>query len=257
MCGPAASRVPGVIAHRGVIQEAPENTLPAIQKAIDLGCAMAEIDLRYTSDGEVILMHDAMLDRTTDGSGQVSAMTLAQIRNLNAGAYFGQGFAGTKVPTLTEAIELARGKIQLYLDLKEDDPRPVAHRVSELGAQQMVYFRPYTFRALKEIISHDPRSRVLVDLGDWVQAPGVMEMLKREFPTSAFSSDWKNWNRKMLDQARRQKVLAFVNVLGPDDTAENLSRAVEMGFDFIQTDHQKRLFEIIGEARRGAPTKGS
>src|SRR5262245_2748131 len=59
---------PGIIAHRGVALEAPENTLPAVQKAIELGCAMAEIDLRYTSDGEVILMHDGTLGRTTDGS---------------------------------------------------------------------------------------------------------------------------------------------------------------------------------------------
>ena len=95
---------PGIIAHRGVALEAPENTLPAVQKAIELGCAMAEIDLRYTSDGEVILMHDGTLERTTNGAGRVSGTSLARVRQLDASARFPGGFAATKVPTLRETI---------------------------------------------------------------------------------------------------------------------------------------------------------
>jgi glycerophosphoryl diester phosphodiesterase len=242
-------RLPGVIAHRGVVLEAPENTLPAVQRAIELGCAMAEIDLRYTSDGEVILMHDATLERTTNGSGRVSDMNLARIRQLDAGTYFGRAFIGTRIPTLREAIDLARGKIQLYLDMKEDNPFPAARLVKELGAHSMVVFRPYTLLALKQILSVDPQFRVLIDMGDWVQASGMMEMLKREFPTAYFSSDWRNWNQKMVNEARKLKVATFVNVLGPDDTIENLQRAVEMGFDYIQTDYPKRLLEILNQPK--------
>lgn len=83
----AADR-PGVVAHRGVVSEAPENTLPAISKAIEFGCAIVEIDLPYTADGEVVLVHDA-------------------------GARRGASFRGTRTPSLREAIELARGRIQL------------------------------------------------------------------------------------------------------------------------------------------------
>ena len=72
---------PRAIAHRGVVQEAPENTWPAIAKAIELGCALAEIDLRYTADGEIVLIHDATVDRTTDGTGLVSGKTLAEIQD--------------------------------------------------------------------------------------------------------------------------------------------------------------------------------
>ena len=147
--------------HRGVALQAPENTVPAVQKAIELGCAMAEIDLRYTSDGEVILMHDGTLERTTNGSGRVSGTSLARVRQLDASARFPSGFAATKVPTLRETIELARGKIQLYLDLKEDNPVPAARLVKELGAHSMVVFRPYTLLALKQILSVDPQFRVL------------------------------------------------------------------------------------------------
>ena len=66
-------------------------------------------------------------------------------------------------------------------------------------------------------------------MGDWVQTPGMMPMLKREFPTAYFSSDWRNWNQHMVNDARKLQIPTFVNVLGAEDTAENLARAVERG----------------------------
>ena len=243
--GTEPRRQPGVIAHRGVSLEAPENTLPAIQKAIDLGCAMAEIDLRYTADGEVVVLHDATVDRTTDGSGRVAEKTLAELKGLDAGARANPGYRGTRVPTLKEAVELARGRIELYLDLKEPDSRPVVRVIEQLGARSMVVYRPYTYRALHEILAETPRARVLVDPGDWVQAPGLLEMLRRDFPTGALSSDWANWTPPAVAEARRRGMTTFVNVLGASDTPENLHRAVSLGFDYIQTDHPRELLEIL------------
>jgi glycerophosphoryl diester phosphodiesterase len=229
-----AAERPGVIAHRGVALEAPENTLPAIAKAIELGCALAEIDLRYTADGEVVLVHDATLERTTDGTGSVAGKTLAELKQLDA-----------RIPTLQEAIELARGRIQLYLDLKETDPLPVVRLVERLGARPIVYYRPYSHTALRQILAESPESRVLIDLGDWVQAPVVLAALRRAFPTAAISSDWRNWDPAAVAEARRLGLPTFVNVLGAYDTPENLRAAVALGFDFIQTDHPRQLLEIL------------
>ncbi len=243
-----------VIAHRGVALEAPENTFPAIAKAIELGCAMAEIDLRYTADGEVVLIHDATVDRTTDGTGRVAERTLSGLRGLDAGARLGAAFRGTRVPTLQEAVKLARGRIELYLDLKEHDPRPVVRAIEQLGARSMVVYRPYTYLALQQILSETPQARVLIDLGDWVQAPRLVETLRRDFPTGALSSDWGNWTQRVVADARRHRMATFVNVLGPSDTPENLRKAVALGFDYIQTDHPRQLLEILRErgARAGA-----
>jgi hypothetical protein len=94
---------------------------------------------------------------------------------------------------------------------------------------------------LKQILSVDPQFRVLIDM-ETAQAPGVP--IKREFPTAYFSSDWR-WNQHMVNDARKLQIPTFVNVLGAEDTAENLARAVEMGFDYIQTDHPRRLLEIL------------
>jgi glycerophosphoryl diester phosphodiesterase len=192
---------PGVIAHRGVALEAPENTLPAIAKAIELGCAMAEIDLRYTADGEVVVFHDATVERTTDGTGRVADKTLSDLRSLDAGVRMDAAFRGTRVPTFREVVDLSRGKIQLYLDLKETDPRPVVRLVERLEARSMVVYRPYSFGALQQILAETPSARVLVDLGDWVQTPRLLEPLRSAFPTAALSSDWQNWTPPVLAEA--------------------------------------------------------
>jgi glycerophosphoryl diester phosphodiesterase len=238
-----AAERPGVIAHRGVALEAPENTLPAIAKAIELGCALAEIDLRYTADGEVVLVHDATLERTTDGTGSVAGKTLAELKKL-----------APPIPTLQEAIELARGRIQLYLDLKETDPLPVVRLVERLGARSIVYYRPYSHTALRQILAESPESRVLIDLGDWVQAAGLLATLRRTFPTAAISSDWRSWEPSAVAEARRLGLPTFVNVLGAYDTPENLRAAVALGFDFIQTDHPRQLLEILKTAQPGSST---
>ena len=240
-----AAERPGIVAHRGLVEDAPENTLPAIAKAIELGCAIAEIDVRYTADGELVLAHDATLERATDGTGSVASKTLAELKKLDAGARRGAAFRGTRMPTLQEAIELARGRIQLYLDLKEANPLPVVRLVGRLGARSFVYYRPYSHAALQRILAEAPESRVLIDVGDWVQAPGLLAFLRRAFPTAAVSSDWRNWEPKAVAEARRLGFATFVNVLGAHDTPENLRAAVALGFDYIQTDHPRQLLEIL------------
>jgi glycerophosphoryl diester phosphodiesterase len=240
-----APRRPGVIAHRGVVSEAPENTLPAIAKAIELGCAMAEIDLRYTSDGEVVLLHDSSLERTTNGRGPVAARTLAELQELDAGEWFKPEFRGTRLPTFKAALEMARGRIQLYLDLKERDPLPVVRVVEASKARSFVFYRPYSYTAVRQILAESPSSRLLIDLGDWAQAPALLETLRREFKTASLSSDWPNWTTAAVAEARRVGLPTLVNVLGPADTPDNLRRAVELGFDYIQTDHPRELLQLL------------
>ena len=98
--------LPAVVGHRGVAAAAPENTLPSLGLAADQGAAMVEFDVKLTADGALILMHDEDLDRTTTGRGLVAGATLADIKGLDAGAWFAERWRGTRVPTLQEAIDL-------------------------------------------------------------------------------------------------------------------------------------------------------
>ncbi len=109
-----------VCAHRGDSLNAPENTLPALRAAAAAGASVAEIDVVLTGDDQIILLHDEVLDRTTDARGRVADLTLAEVRRLDAGAWFGPRFAGTRIPTLREALAEARSLgIGLLVEVKE------------------------------------------------------------------------------------------------------------------------------------------
>ncbi|MDE0013634.1 MAG: glycerophosphodiester phosphodiesterase family protein, partial [Candidatus Poribacteria bacterium] len=92
---------PILLAHRGLVRHAPENTLPGFATAIELGLSL-ELDVYQTSDKHLVVIHDETVDRTTNGTGKVINMTLAEIRKLDAGSWFDPRFAGEKIPTLEE-----------------------------------------------------------------------------------------------------------------------------------------------------------
>ena len=106
---------PFISAHRGFSAAAPENTLPALEAALAAGAHVAEIDVKLTKDGKLVLMHDFNLDRTTDGKGPVSSLTLAEIKELDAGRWFDGKFARTKVPTLMRCWLGAGAALEFWL----------------------------------------------------------------------------------------------------------------------------------------------
>lgn len=110
----------GICAHRGANSTHPENTLPAFREAIRLGSHQIEFDVRPLKDGGLAVMHDATVDRTTDGHGPVAGFTLDEIKKLDAGAKKDPKFAGTRVPTLAEALDVMPRNIWINLHLKGD-----------------------------------------------------------------------------------------------------------------------------------------
>ncbi len=118
---PAAILMPqrGICAHRGASKSHPENTLAAFREAVRLGVHQIEFDVNFTKDGHLVLMHDLTVDRTTDGSGRVADLTLSQIKGLDAGRWKGTQFAGERIPTLAEALEVMPPGIWLNIHLKD------------------------------------------------------------------------------------------------------------------------------------------
>lgn len=115
-------------AHRGAMCYAPENTLPAFEIAIEQGTYRIECDIRRTSDAELILLHDATLDRTTSGKGPVAGMTLAEVRNFKCGK-------DVEIPTFKEALRCAKGRVKLLVELK--DSGIANHAIEEINSEGM------------------------------------------------------------------------------------------------------------------------
>jgi glycerophosphoryl diester phosphodiesterase len=108
-----------VIAHRGASGHAPENTLAAFRKAVSLGAAFIETDLQLSRDAHFVAIHDATVNRTTNGQGAVHDLTLAELRRLEAGSWFGSEFSGERIPTLEEILQFSKkNDVVFYLELK-------------------------------------------------------------------------------------------------------------------------------------------
>ena len=120
-----STRPPVVVAHRGASGLAPENTLAAFRLAVKLGSPGVECDVHLTSDGQVIVIHDATVDRTTDGAGEVATQTFDVLRALDAGKWFDARFAGERMPTLEETLATCTGKSRLFLEIKRGGGAPL------------------------------------------------------------------------------------------------------------------------------------
>ena len=108
----------GLCAHRGAMTTHPENTLPAFLEAIRVGAQMIEFDVQFSKDSALVVMHDGTVDRTTDGTGKVEELILADIRKLDAGSWMGEDFVGTGVPILEEVLAIMPRNVWLNIHIK-------------------------------------------------------------------------------------------------------------------------------------------
>ncbi|MBI4576935.1 MAG: hypothetical protein HY722_11795 [Planctomycetes bacterium] len=119
-----------VCAHRGDSAHAPENTVAAFELAIRNGADAIEFDVQYTADGQTVVFHDDELDRTTNGRGKVRSSSLEAIRGMDAGGWFSADYAGERVPTLDQALEVMKGRVVPVVEVK-GRLRPASERASE------------------------------------------------------------------------------------------------------------------------------
>lgn len=108
-----------VCAHRGDSQNAPENTMAAFRAAIDCDAEFVEMDIRETKEGELAVIHDSKLERTSDGLGEVKKYTLKELQRFDAGSWFDTSFAGEPIPSIDEFLELVKGKIVPMIEIKD------------------------------------------------------------------------------------------------------------------------------------------
>jgi glycerophosphoryl diester phosphodiesterase len=200
-------RVPWVIAHRGASGQAPENTLAAFERAVQLGAPFIETDLHLTRDTHFVAIHDDTLERTTNGRGPVHDLTLAELRHLDAGKWFDREFMDERIPTLEEILEFSREHdVVFYLELKYDAAWGMHHalvaalRNAESAARTVVIsFDPATLRAVHKLdpslmtglLTEDPGMdfvRIAAKTGAR-QVCAAASMITPEFVARAHGSD--------------------------------------------------------------------
>ena len=129
-----------IVCHRGANTIAPENTLEAARICIEQGFQYVELDVRTTSDGELVVIHDPDLGRTTNGNGEVADHTLAEIKALDAGSWFREGASGAKVPTLSEYMQLAQGRSGIYVEIKQANAKALLEVINSYNMLAKCFF---------------------------------------------------------------------------------------------------------------------
>ncbi len=232
-----------ITAHRGASLVAPENTLAAIRKAIELGADMAEIDVQLTSDNEVVVVHDFDLMRIAGIPTRVSEMSLEEIRKVDAGAWFSADFAGERIPTLEEVLDVARDRIRLNIELKYASPNPelarrVLRAISDCHAGDSCVISSLEYPGLTDV------RRVAPDMpiGFIAESIDAIEGLDVDF----LSVSSQLLSHGLMDRARQQG--EHVHVWTVNDRA-GVERCREMGVAGIISDDPALVADVLGERR--------
>jgi glycerophosphoryl diester phosphodiesterase len=155
-------RLPLILGHRGASAYAPENTLAAFQRALDMGADGFELDVTLSADGVPVVIHDDTVERTTNGTGAVAELTLAPLRSLDAGSWFGPAFAGERIPTLDEVFSAFGPPAIINVELKRDPSprRELAAKVAALvrahGVERRVLVSSFYYDNLQRLKQADP-----------------------------------------------------------------------------------------------------
>jgi glycerophosphoryl diester phosphodiesterase len=237
-----------VIAHRGFSGDAPENTLVAFQKAIEVGCDMMELDVHLSRDGQVVVIHDHSLERTTNGRGKVADYTLEELKQLDAGFWFATRFSGEPIPTLKEALQLAKGRILVNIEIKNgslgqytitDLADRTLQEVEKAAMAEQVIFSSFYPLALDRIQERDSRLWVaLLYHKSWQSIPQV---------TGGKSFSILNLRNSYLTKgkiARIHQEGIRVNTYTVNAAAQ-MERFIRWGVDGIVTNHPDRLIKIL------------
>lgn len=253
---------PLVLAHRGGADLAPENTLVAFQNAVDLGVDALELDVHTTADGTVVVIHDATVDRTTDGTGAVHGLTLAELRQLDAGYRFtpddGQTFPlrgqGIVVPTLDEVLT-AFPDMRVNIEIKQSEPAieaAVKEIIDRTGAQDRVLVGSEyddvlaRFRALAPEIATsaaagEARTFYLAQL---LRVSAIYRPLADAFQVPEYSGSTHVVTPSFVDAAHHHGVKVHVWTV---NDAETMRRLLDIGVDGIITDRPDVALEVVNE----------
>jgi glycerophosphoryl diester phosphodiesterase len=236
-----------VIAHRGFSGAAPENTIAAVQAAVDVRADMVEIDVTLSADGHIVVIHDQTLDRTTDGSGEVSQFTLAELKQLDAGTWFNPSFAGERISTLEEVFAEVKGRILLNVEIKSEAVArgvvgKVASAIREHGMIDQVVVSSFSPAALEEMHSIAPEIRTAVLYNTKVHQGRDAVEIVTDLGASVFNIKRQRLTRKMLRRCREHDIPVGIYTV---NEPRRMRRLVKRDVDAIFTSHPDRLLQIL------------
>lgn len=225
-----------IFAHRGASILAPENTMKAFQKAIDLKADYIEFDVRETKDGELVIIHDDNVERITGVKGKVKYMNLRELKKLD----FGEG---EKIPTLKELINFAGGKIGFQCEIKvKGIAEKIVEQFREANLIDSVIISSFIHDELLEVKKHAPEIKLAPLVFGIKKKKMIREAIKNNY--HAIHPFYKFINQKFLNQAHENNIKINTWTV---DSKNQIKKLIEMGIDGIITNDVELAKEVLSE----------
>lgn len=239
---------PLVFGHRGASAYAPVNTLPAFDLALKHGADGVELDVWLSADGHLVVIHDAVVDHTTDGNGSVGGMTLAQLKELDAGSWFNEAFAGTRIPTLEEVFEALGQKLFINVEIKsvtiytDGIEQALAETITRFNLQTSVIvssFNPIALRRFKELLPE-----VVIGYLHDSHTPFYFDYVLHDLRCEARHPHYSQVNAEYMSE--RRKSSQWVNAWTVNDPPTALELH-DLGVSGIITDKPDAILQALSE----------
>lgn len=232
-----------VSCHRGCTERAPENTVAAARDAVRIGADLIECDVRTTADGHLVIMHDSTVDRTTDGFGPISGMTLAQVRRLRIRDTRFASLGTHRVPTLAELVNAVGRRAGFYIDTKDVHPAALKRvlRDPQVIAKSFAYISTDEASLWKK---HIPELRLMATAPDDVRTPKQLQDFVTMFQLSALDGPL-TLTKEQVAAAFDMGVLFLPDTLTLSEGPEIWSDVIARGAGGIQTDRPTELLSFL------------
>ncbi len=242
---------PIIFAHRGASTHAPENTLASFRLALSQGADAVELDVRLSADGQVVVMHDPTVDRTTNGHGRVAQLTLTELRLLDAGSFFSEKYRGEKIPLLEEVFEAVGRKMFINVELKNSAAtcdqliEKVCALVKKQGLEKRVILSSFLVSNLKKakrLLPEVPRGLLVAGgwKGAWTRSFGFS--FGDYAALHPYLADVTKQQIVRIHRLRRRVHVWTVN------KAEDIVRLTNWGVDGILTDDPQVALRALGRS---------
>ncbi len=238
---------PLVCAHRGRSGLFPENTMAAYEAAVEIGADFMELDVRSTADGEIVCIHDSTVDRTTDGSGEVSEMTLEQVQALDAGAWIDDDFAGERIPLLGDVLEQIAPRLVIDIEIKQRGiAEQVAQIVQQAGAVRRVTIVSFDTGDLRTAKSTEPQLACgLISSGpdgDDIEAERALIASALECGASFLTCSHGSVTESLVRECHLMGLLLMAWTM---DQPEDIERMIDMQVDALVSNYPGRALEML------------
>lgn len=236
---PSLSQSTSIIAHRGASSIAPENTLTAFQKAIEIGADYFELDVRASKDDSLMIMHDSIIDRTTNGSGKFKNFTYSQLKSFDAGSWFAKEFSDEKIPTLREALSLAlANNVKVCVDIKDyTKTSKIIQLIFEMEAQEKTKILCFSLDILSTVKQLAPTIPVCYMQGSINEEHiGSLKDIGGEIVISGLEG-----SKSMIEYAHTQGLSYWIWTVNHINDMKSL---MNKGVDGFMTDYPQRMIML-------------